>query len=67
MRVDDIFYLEIVIAEDEAPVEVAAMVRSVSARGIAFKFLRKAEENKRLLAFIQSHSGSTSRVLPKAV
>lgn len=67
VRVDDIFYLEIVIAEDEAPVEVAAMVRSVSARGIAFKFLRKAEENKRLLAFIQSHSGSTSRVLPKAV
>lgn len=67
VRVDDIFYLEIVIAEDEAPVEVAAMVRSVSARGIAFKFLRKAEENKRLLAFIQSHSGSTSRVPPKAV
>ena len=67
VRVDDIFYLEIVIAEDEAPVEVAAMVRSVSARGIAFKFLRKAEDNKRLLTFIQSHSGSTSSVLSKAV
>jgi hypothetical protein len=39
----------------------------VSARGIAFKFLRKAQENKRLLAFIQSHSGSTSNVLSKAV
>lgn len=67
VQVDDIFYLEIVIAEDEAPVEVAAMVRSVSARGIAFKFLRKAQENKRLLTFIQSHSGSTSAVLSKAV
>lgn len=67
VHVDDIFYLEIVIAEDELPVEVAAMVRSVSARGIAFKFLRKAQENKRLLAFIQSHSGSTSSVLSKAV
>src|SRR5574337_159079 len=67
VRVDDIFYLEIVIAEDEAPVEVAAMVRSVSARGIAFKFLSKAQENKRLLTFIQSHSGSTSSVLSKAV
>jgi hypothetical protein len=67
VRVDDIFYLEIVIAADEAPVEVAAMVRSVSARGIAFKFLRKAQENKRLLTFIQSHSGSTSNVLSKAV
>jgi hypothetical protein len=65
VRIDDIFYLEIVLAEDEAPVEVAAMVRSVSARGIAFKFLRKAQENKRLLAFIQSHAGSTSHVLSK--
>ena len=67
VRVDDIFYLEIVIAEDEAPLEVAAIVRSVSARGIAFKFLRKAQENKRLLTFIQSRSGSTSNVLSKAV
>ncbi|NGZ09445.1 MAG: PilZ domain-containing protein [Nitrospira sp. LK70] len=67
VRVDDIFYLEIIIAEDEVPVEVAAMVRSVSARGIAFKFLRKAQENKRLLTFIQSHSGFTSSVLSKAV
>lgn len=67
VHVDDIFYLEIVVAEDEPPIEVAAMVRSVSTRGIAFKFLRKAQENKRLLTFIQSHSGSTSSVLSKAV
>ncbi|HEX5544126.1 MAG TPA: PilZ domain-containing protein [Nitrospira sp.] len=67
VHVDDIFYLEIIVDEDVPPVEVAAMVRSVSARGIAFKFLRKAQENKRLLTFIQSHSGSTSSVLSKAV
>ncbi len=67
VHLDDIFYLEIVIAEHEPPVEVAAMVRSVSARGIAFKFLRKAQENKRLLTFIQSRSGSTSSTLTKAV
>jgi hypothetical protein len=65
VHVDDIFYLEIVLAEHETPVEVAAMVRSVSARGIAFKFLRKAQENKRLLAFIHSHAYSTTSVLPK--
>jgi hypothetical protein len=63
---DDIFYLEIAVAKDEAPIEVAAMVRSISTRGIAFKFLRKAQENKRLLAFIQSNAGSTSSVLSKA-
>jgi len=67
VRIDDIFYLEIALAEGEVPVEVAAIVRSVSARGVAFKFLRKAQEDKRLLAFIQSHSGSTSNVLSKAV
>ena len=67
VHVDDIFYLEIAAAEDESPIEVAAMVRSISARGIAFKFLRKAQQNKRLLSFIQSHAGSSSSVLSKAV
>ncbi len=67
VHVDDIFYLEIAVAEDESPIEVAAMVRSISARGIAFKFLRKAQENKRLLSFIQSRAGATSSVLSNAV
>ena len=67
VHVDDIFYLEIEISDQESPIEVAAMVRSVSARGIAFKFLRKAQENKRLLAFIQSNAGSTSSIFTKAV
>ncbi|MFO0698418.1 MAG: PilZ domain-containing protein [Nitrospira sp.] len=66
VRVDDIFYLEIILAKDEPPVEAAAIVRSVSARGIAFKFLRKAQEDKRLMAFIQSRSGSNSSVPLKA-
>ena len=52
--VDEIFYLEIATSEKEQPVEVAAMVRSISPRGIAFKFLRAAQENKRLLAFVQA-------------
>jgi hypothetical protein len=64
---DDIFYLEIATTDQEPPIEVAAMVRSISSRGIAFKFLRKAQENKRLLAYIQSNSGSTSSILTKTV
>ena len=67
VHVDDIFYLEIAISDHDAPIEVAAMVRSISSRGIAFKFLRKAQDNKRLLAFIQSNAGATSSVLSKAV
>jgi len=56
VRVDDIFYLEISTGAHEPPLEVAAMVRSVSQRGIAFKFLRSAQDNKRLLAFIQGQA-----------
>ena len=67
VHVDDIFYLEIAIARNEAPVEVAAMVRSVSARGIAFKFLRKAQENKRLLSFIHSNLGAPAGAPSKPV
>lgn len=58
VSVDDIYYLEIVVSEQEPPIEVPAIVRSVGARGIAFKFLRKAQENKRLLSFIRSQTGS---------
>ena len=49
VHTDDIFYLQLSLDDGERPLEVAAMVRSVSARGIAFKFLR-APKNKRLLA-----------------
>jgi hypothetical protein len=57
VHVDDIFYLQIALGKDEPPLEVAAMVRSVGPRGIAFKFLRAAQENKRLMAFVQARSG----------
>jgi hypothetical protein len=53
---DDIFYLQLSLGESDRPLEVAAMVHSVSARGIAFKFLRTAQENKRLLAFVQAQT-----------
>ncbi len=56
VHTDDIFYLQLTLNESEPPLEVAAMVRSVSARGIAFKFLRAAQENKRLMAFVQAQA-----------
>ena len=58
VHVDDIFYLQIALDNEQGPLEVAAMVRSVSSRGIAFKFLRAAQENKRLLAFVHAHTES---------
>ena len=58
VHVDDIFYLQIALENDQTPLEVAAMVRSVSSRGIAFKFLRSAQENRRLLAFVHAKTES---------
>jgi len=60
VHTDDIFYLQLSLAEGEVPLELAAMVRSVSVRGIAFKFLRAAQENKRLLAFVQAQTDKSS-------
>lgn len=56
VHVDDIFYLEITVGQQEPPIEVAAMVRSISPRGVAFKFLRAAQDNKRLIAFVQAQA-----------
>lgn len=56
VHADDIFYLQLTLDESEPPLEVAAMVRSVTARGIAFKFLRAAQENRRLMAFVQAQA-----------
>jgi PilZ domain len=60
VHTDDIFYLQLSLREGEAPLELAGMVRSVSVRGIAFKFLRAAQENKRLLAFVQAQVSDQS-------
>ena len=47
VHVDDIFYLQIVLGGGEVPLEVAALGRAIGSRGISFKFLRAAQENRR--------------------
>lgn len=54
VQVNDIFYLQLYIEAQEPPIEVAAMVRSVTARGIGFKFLRAAREYKRLFEYLHA-------------
>ncbi len=56
VHTNDIFYLQLSLDDTNPPLEVAGMVHSVSARGIAFKFLRAAQENKRLLTFVQAQT-----------
>ncbi|MCP9438923.1 MAG: PilZ domain-containing protein [Nitrospira sp.] len=67
VSVGDIYYLEIAVGDHEPPIEAAAIVHSVGARGIAFTFLRKAQENQRLLSFIYSRAGSMSSIPSKTV
>jgi len=66
VKAGDIFYLQIVLAEQQPPVEVAGIVRSVSDRGISFKFLRAAQENKRLLEFLHGQSGGAESTVHSA-
>jgi hypothetical protein len=62
LGVDDIVYLRLMVAEHEPPLELAAIVRSVGARGIRFKFLRAAREDKRLAEFLQAEGGYADRL-----
>jgi len=55
VQVNDIFYLQMFLTGHEMPIEVAAMVRSVNATRIGFKFLRSARENKRLFEFLHAN------------
>ncbi|TAJ27868.1 MAG: PilZ domain-containing protein [Nitrospirae bacterium] len=54
VKIDDIFYLKIYLAEPEPPLELAAMVRSIGSQGIGLKFLRPAQGNKRLAEFLRT-------------
>jgi hypothetical protein len=65
LGIDDIVYLRLMVAEQGPPLELAAIVRSVGVRGIRFKFLRAAREDKRLAEFLQAE-GSHAERLPRA-
>lgn len=54
VKVDDIFHLKLFVSEQEPPIEVAAMVRSVGAKGVGMKFIRSAREDRRLIAYLRS-------------
>ena len=56
VQVDDIFYLHITLPNHDKVLELAAIVRSVTLRGVSFQFLRQAQENKALLSFIQAQA-----------
>jgi len=54
VKVDDIFHVNLFVSEQEPPLEVAVMVRSISGRRVGMKFLRSAREDRRLIAYLRS-------------
>ena len=53
VKVDDIFHIKLFVNEQETAIEVAAMVRSIGAKGVGMKFLRSAREDRRLVAYLR--------------
>jgi hypothetical protein len=51
---DDIFHLELQVSAHEPPVELSAIVRSVSGRRVGLKFLPSAQGDHRLQSLLQS-------------
>jgi len=54
VREHDIFHLNLFVSEQEPPIEVSAMVRSVGSEGVGMKFIRSVRENRRLIAYLRS-------------
>jgi PilZ domain-containing protein len=54
VKVDDIFHLRLFVNEQEPAIDVAAMVRSIGAKGVGMRFVRSAREDRRLVAYLRS-------------
>lgn len=54
VKVDDIFHVKLFVNEQEPPIEVAAMVRSIGGKGVGMKFVRSARLDRRLVAYLRS-------------
>lgn len=58
VREKDLFYLQLMVDETTAPIEVAAIARSIRSGKIGFEFMRTAQDNKRLIEFLHSQGAA---------
>jgi hypothetical protein len=61
---DDIYHLELFLAEDQPPLELPAIVRSVTGRRVGLKFLASGREDQRLLALVRAKARAHADLLP---
>jgi PilZ domain-containing protein len=64
VHVDDIYHLELFVAKDQPPIELAAIARSVIGRRVGLKFLPSAREDQRLLAFLRARARADAELQP---
>jgi PilZ domain len=61
---DDIYHLELYVAEGEPPLELSAIVRSVSGCRVGLKFLPSAQQDPRLLTVLRSRAEAATPLQP---
>lgn len=62
VQVDDIYHLELTLAEDQPPLILPAIVRSIGGKRVGLKFLPSAHEDPRLLSFIRTKARSEAEL-----
>jgi hypothetical protein len=62
---DDIYHLELFVTQDQPPLELPAIVRSVTGKRVGLKFLASAREDQRLLALIRAKARAQAELLPE--
>jgi hypothetical protein len=64
VHVDDIYHLELFVGNNQPPLELPAIVRSVSGKRVGLKFLPSAREDQRLLALVRARARSEAPLQP---
>jgi PilZ domain-containing protein len=64
VQVDDIYHLELKLAEDQPTLVLPAIVRSIGGKRIGLKFLPSAQEDPRLQSFIRTKARREAELQP---
>jgi hypothetical protein len=62
VQLDDIYHLELVIADHQPSLVLPAIVRSIGGHRVGLKFLPSAQEDQRLLSLVRSKARSEAEM-----
>jgi PilZ domain len=64
VQLDDIYHLELIIADNQPPLVLPAIVRSIGGERVGLKFLPSAEEDQRLLSLVRTKARLEAELQP---